>query len=400
MEIQAAQSGNSNSPKTVKPFIFVSYAHEDSRWFEKGSLMPRLIQSLQRVNAEIWYDKGRIGGADIWKDEIENAIDRSDIAILLVSQYFINSKFIMQVELPRLIKKANEKQLVIFPILVGYCDWESIDAISRPQMMPGEPTPLVEYLEPLAKWEKVQYEIFQALQRQIKKILAEPGIVNSGLGHSVSNKDEARLLPSTDAKSVESHTPKLSNPLRRLFKIQPKKPDSKKEIEHETPKQPPKVKDHSESSESIITEQSNDIKETQSIPITPQTIDNSKKIPVIPESKAITNEKLRSQSTIVRSGENSPEPVIVPSKESKTMPSSSSEKKDTELKPWDINNKIPAPNIGRIVLINNAAISNKSENVSAKVSIGKIVFVSTPTKKLMMEPTSLGAIRLEINQKD
>jgi len=137
--------------------------------------MSRLIPSLEkRENAEVWYDKSRIGGADIWREEIENAIDRANIAILLVSQYFLNSDFITRVELPRLVKKAEEKQLVIFPILVGYCDWESVEALSRPQMMPGEPTPLVEYLEPLAKWERVQYEIFQALLRQIEKLRKEP----------------------------------------------------------------------------------------------------------------------------------------------------------------------------------------------------------------------------------
>jgi hypothetical protein len=157
-----------------KPFIFVSYAHEDSRWFEKASLMTRIIPSLEkRENAEVWYDKGRIGGADIWREEIDNAIDRANIAILLVSQYFLNSDFIMHVELPRLVKRAEEMQLVLFPILVGYCDWESIEALSRPQMMPGEPTPLVEYLEPLAKWERVQYEILQALRRQIDKLRKE-----------------------------------------------------------------------------------------------------------------------------------------------------------------------------------------------------------------------------------
>jgi hypothetical protein len=158
-----------------RPSIFVSYAHEDSRWFEKGSLMSRLIPSLERrENAEVWYDKGRIGGADIWREEIDNAIDRANIAILLVSQYFLNSDFIMRVELPRLVKRAEEKQLVIFPILVGYCDWESVEALSRPQIMPGEPTPLVEYLEPLAKWERVQYEILQALLRQLEKLRKEP----------------------------------------------------------------------------------------------------------------------------------------------------------------------------------------------------------------------------------
>jgi TIR domain len=184
METKPDHSGTKESPAeenstpAFRPFIFVSYAHEDSNWFEKGSLMPRLIQSLEHINAEVWYDKGRIGGADIWREEIEKAIDHAHIAILLVSQSFINSDFIMHVELPRLARKADEKRLVIFPILVGYCNWESIEAISRPQMLPGEPTPLVEYLEPLAKWERVQHEIFQALRRQIEKIttlMSKPG---------------------------------------------------------------------------------------------------------------------------------------------------------------------------------------------------------------------------------
>jgi hypothetical protein len=136
--------------------------------------MTRLIRSLEkRENAEVWYDKRRIGGADIWREEIANAIDQANIAILLVSQYFLISDFIMQEELPRLVKRAADKQLVIFPILVGYCDWESVDALSRPQMMPGEPTPLVEYLEPLAKWERVQHDILQALLRQIEKLKNE-----------------------------------------------------------------------------------------------------------------------------------------------------------------------------------------------------------------------------------
>src|ERR1035437_3341111 len=101
-----------------RPFIFVSYAHEDSRWFEEGSLMTRLIPSLEKQgDAEVWYDKRRIGGADIWREEIANAIDRADIAILLVSQYFLISDFIMLEELPRLVKRSGEKRLVIFPIL-------------------------------------------------------------------------------------------------------------------------------------------------------------------------------------------------------------------------------------------------------------------------------------------
>jgi hypothetical protein len=153
-----------------EPHVFVSYAHEDRRWFEKGFLMPGLIKALETMDqAEVWYDRRRLAGGDPWQKEIEDAIDRAHIAILLVSTSFIVSEFIQKVELPRIAQRAKENQLIIIPILVGYCQWNRLELLKGPQMIPGEPTPLVEYRESEAKWEKVQHEILSDIQRQIGK---------------------------------------------------------------------------------------------------------------------------------------------------------------------------------------------------------------------------------------
>lgn len=185
-----------------KVHIFVSYAREDSRWFEKGSLMPRLVDSLeQQDSAEVWYDKRQLGGGDPWREEIEQAIDRSRIAVLLVSQDFLNSRFIREVELPRIEHRAKGRELVAIPILMDYCDWDVVEFLSRPQMIPGEPTPLVEYRESEARWSKVQHEIHKAIQRQIRK-LTFPQVLESGVSGSAPAAGASPIIPGSASRGA------------------------------------------------------------------------------------------------------------------------------------------------------------------------------------------------------
>jgi hypothetical protein len=54
--------------------IFISYAHEDKRWFEPGSLIPRMTQFLEaHENAKVWYDTRRLRGGDPWFDDVTDA---------------------------------------------------------------------------------------------------------------------------------------------------------------------------------------------------------------------------------------------------------------------------------------------------------------------------------------
>lgn len=108
------------------PLVFVSYAHADADILERLSLVLRPLVREGRV--DIWAD-ARIGVGRRWDEEIEGALRRADIALLLVSSDFLASDYIVRVELPRLVQR--EVPLVCVP--VSECAWRDLEAVATVQ---------------------------------------------------------------------------------------------------------------------------------------------------------------------------------------------------------------------------------------------------------------------------
>lgn len=101
----------------MKNTVFVSYSHKDKRYFEELKIHLEMLQKYNGVQVEVWTDQ-EIRPGNKWKREIFQALLRSRIAVLLVSQNFLVSKFILNEELPVLLKKAREGELVILGIVI------------------------------------------------------------------------------------------------------------------------------------------------------------------------------------------------------------------------------------------------------------------------------------------
>lgn len=156
--------------------IFVSYSHENDDWVRQGpnNLIPLLEKALKRDQVEFWCDPElRKMPGEKYRDIIEQEIDAADIALLLISENFVISEFIRDVELPRIKKRFDRREISIIPILVGHVDWEG-DAeykwLTDLQIIPGKPTPLIDYVADPAKWSKVQVEILEALRGRVQRI--------------------------------------------------------------------------------------------------------------------------------------------------------------------------------------------------------------------------------------
>lgn len=152
--------------------IFVSYSHLDRRWIDKTdphNIIPYLAQSLARQDVQIWFDRLLIPG-EKYKEVIEARIDSADIGILLVSQNFLNSDFIREVELPRIEARANAGELQIIPILTGNCEWQDLKAVRSRQMVPPGPRPLIEFVGQPADWDRVQHEILRAVKTHLGRL--------------------------------------------------------------------------------------------------------------------------------------------------------------------------------------------------------------------------------------
>jgi len=72
---------------------------------------------LQKDLIRIWDDRD-IESGDKWKGKIEASLTAAKAALLLVSQDFINSDFIANEELPKLLEAANTRGVIILWVAV------------------------------------------------------------------------------------------------------------------------------------------------------------------------------------------------------------------------------------------------------------------------------------------
>jgi WD40 repeat protein len=124
------------------PSVFISYSHKDEVW--KDRLASHLGVLEKQELLDLWDDR-RIEAGEEWFEEIEAAIEDADVAVLLVSADFLNSRFILEEEIPRLLQRRADDGLKVFPVIVRPCLWERIDWLSRLQLRPKGGKPLAKF---------------------------------------------------------------------------------------------------------------------------------------------------------------------------------------------------------------------------------------------------------------
>jgi hypothetical protein len=111
----------------IRSKIFVSYSHRDRKLFEEFQTM--MAPAIQQDLVDLWNDQKIQPGAQ-WKDEIQKALDSARIAVLLVSQNFLASRFIVEHELAPLLKAARQEGVGVFWIYLSSCLFEQTEIAS------------------------------------------------------------------------------------------------------------------------------------------------------------------------------------------------------------------------------------------------------------------------------
>jgi hypothetical protein len=99
----------------VTTTIFLSYSHRDR------PIMREVRDALRRLGWEVWMDENLKPGTPSWKDEVEQAIERAQAVVVILSPDAKRSPWV-----EREIEYAENCEVPIFPVLARGSERESI----------------------------------------------------------------------------------------------------------------------------------------------------------------------------------------------------------------------------------------------------------------------------------
>jgi hypothetical protein len=162
--------------------VFVSYSHDDREWLRR--LLVLLKPVVRNRRFDVWADE-YIPVGDDWFRNIADAIERAQLALLLVSGDFLASRFIMEVELPSLV----ERNIQLVPVLLSDCLWEAEPLLASVQWVhdPGRDGPLDRYSDRKSERDRRLVQIAQRCNYRphIESPLADLEQTCTGCGQSL-----------------------------------------------------------------------------------------------------------------------------------------------------------------------------------------------------------------------
>jgi hypothetical protein len=128
-----------STKQRIAKTVFVSYSHADVQYLNRLKIHMRPFEKSGHI--DLWADT-KIKVGEKWKEKISNALDKAAIAILLISADFLASDFVVDNELPPLLKAAEEKGTLILPVIVKPCRFTKDRNLSQFQAVNDPTNPL------------------------------------------------------------------------------------------------------------------------------------------------------------------------------------------------------------------------------------------------------------------
>jgi TIR domain len=187
------------------PEIFFSYAHTDEPLLLE---LRKHLAALERAQLiQSWFDR-RIEPGSEWAAEIQAAMERATIILLLISSDFIASNYCATVEMPFALQRQKAGALVI-PIVLRPVLWQDLP-VSALQALPTGAKPVTTWPNSDEAFRDIAEHLREMiLTRRLKEAPKSPAVTDSA--------SSDRVLDAAVPKTVELGEPsQLVTMIRRV----------------------------------------------------------------------------------------------------------------------------------------------------------------------------------------
>jgi len=146
--------------------LFYSYAHEDESF--RQALEKHLVLLKRQGSIHGWHDRNISAGQE-WAGAIHEALEASQIILLLISADFLASDYCYDVEMTRALAKHNAGEARVIPIIVRSVDWGEAP-FSKLQALPTDAKPVKSWSDPDDAWT----DVAKGIRRAVQEIKANP----------------------------------------------------------------------------------------------------------------------------------------------------------------------------------------------------------------------------------
>jgi tetratricopeptide (TPR) repeat protein len=106
--------------------IFVSYSHKDREWVDRFKMMVAPYLRAAESELDLWDDT-RLRAGQQWDVEIRRALEQAGVALAFVTADFLASTYVMDSELPAMIKATDDGGLRLLWVYISAAGWEETE---------------------------------------------------------------------------------------------------------------------------------------------------------------------------------------------------------------------------------------------------------------------------------
>ncbi len=147
--------------------VFFSYAHKDKEYREE------LAEHLEPLKDEgvisVWHDREILPGQE-WTNEISDHLESARIVLFLVSSSFVASRYCREIEMARALKRHEDREAVVIPIIVRSCDWTK-SPIAKLQALPTGAKAVTLWSDRDEAWT----DVAQGIRKAAEALKSKPG---------------------------------------------------------------------------------------------------------------------------------------------------------------------------------------------------------------------------------